>query len=636
MVAGRNNELEELLARGDSALAADGDLHAARRHFEAAYRVAEKLGDGRGMALAALGMGGIWVHEQRTVAGVTLLRSRLRQALSHVDSRSPLGLRLRARLTAENDYRHGDYAAILAVLDEARRVRDPLALAETLSLAHHCLLGPDHGALRQSIALDLVGESSRTGRNSDLLLGVLWQTVNLFFEGDSHAHRRLVELRELLSQTDHLAVGYVASAIDVMLAIRAGRLEEAETLANACASTGAAAGDVDATGWYGAHLVAIRWYQGRLAELLPLLEDVAHSPTLSAVDNSFFAALAVSAAAAGDTRKAASALATLRGRSLSDLPRSSSWLVALAGIVEAAALLGDAQISAEAYELLAPYAHLPVMASLAVACFGSAQYVLGVASITTGDLDRAVEHLRLAIQDNLALAHWPAVVTSRLRYAEALLARGRAEDAAVAQQQQDIARSEAAALGIAAVVTAAPDPAGSTVELTREGQQWRVGLGRRSVTVEHSVGMFHLAVLLANPGQEIHAVDLVSGLAVLGHAGQGTGLSEQPKLDRVAAREYRERLSQLRIEIDELDSRDESDRAQRARAERDWLLAELAGAAGIGGRTRAFADGGERARIAVGKAVRRALQRIGESDPVIGDHLKRTVHTGMRSCYRPT
>src|SRR3954470_7332205 len=106
MVAGRSNELEELLARGESALACDGDLHAARRHFEEAYQVAERLADGRGMALAALGVGGIWVHEQRTVTGLTLLQSRLRQALSYVDSRSPLGLRLRARLTAESDYRH--------------------------------------------------------------------------------------------------------------------------------------------------------------------------------------------------------------------------------------------------------------------------------------------------------------------------------------------------------------------------------------------------------------------------------------------------------------------------------------------------------------------------------------------------
>jgi hypothetical protein len=31
------------------------------------------------------------------------------------------------------------------------------------------------------------------------------------------------------------------------------------------------AGDVDATSWHGAQLVAIRWYQGHPGELLPML-----------------------------------------------------------------------------------------------------------------------------------------------------------------------------------------------------------------------------------------------------------------------------------------------------------------------------------------------------------------------------
>src|SRR2546430_12870108 len=111
-----------------------------------------------------------------------------------------------------------------------------------------------------------------------------------------------------------------------MLSIRAGRLDEAEALARTCAERGTAAGDVDATGWYGAQLVAIRWYQGRLVEVLPMLTELVDSPTLSATDNSGRAALAVAAALAGDRPAAASALATLSGRDLADLPRSSSWL----------------------------------------------------------------------------------------------------------------------------------------------------------------------------------------------------------------------------------------------------------------------------------------------------------------------
>lgn len=400
---------------------------------------------------------------------------------------------------------------------------------------------------------------------------------------------------------DHLAVGFGVSAIDVMLAIRAGRLDEAEALAAACAQRGAAAGDIDAEGWYGGQLVAIRWYQGRLAELLPMLDQMAHSPSLSAVDSSYFAALAVAAALAGDRGKAASALARLTGHDLADLPRSSTWLVTMNGVVEAAHLLGDADLAARAYELLSPFGHLPMMASLGIACFGSVQHALGTACLTTGDVDRSAEHLRTAIDRNLAIGHWPAVKMSRLRYAEALGVRSPGE----------VLSDEA-------------------MECRRQGRSWRITLGSRSVLVEHCVGLLHLAVLIANPKQDIPAIDLVAGVAAVKDSG-----SSQPVLDQTAIRQYRSRLSQLRTDIDELTARGEVRRAAEASAERDWLVAALSDASGLGDRVRRFTDDPERARIAVGKAIRRAIDRIAEADAVIGENLRSRVRTGVRCSYWP-
>ena len=76
-------------------------------------------------------------------------------------------------------------------------------------------------------------------------------------------------------------------------------------------------------------------------------------------------------------------------------------------------------------------------------------------------------------------------------------------------------------------------------------------------------------------------------------------------------------------------------RAAQLRADADWLADELRGSTGLGGRVRQFADNPERARIAVGKAIRRALDRVAAADPVLGDHLRRSVQTGMRCCYLP-
>jgi tetratricopeptide (TPR) repeat protein len=617
---------EPLLARGGNALDLDGDLHASRRWFEQAYQVAEQSGDLHALTRAVLGLAGIWVHEHRATPAAVALEARLHNALSLAEPGSADALRLRVRMAGENDYRNGEHAAILTALDEATRAGDPVARATALSLAHHCVLGPDHGALRLWLATELIAESFHTGRRSDLLMGMLWRTVDLFLDADPHAERSLGELRDLLAQHDHLAVGFVVSAIEVMMTIRAGQFDEAEGLLKVCADRGAAAGDIDVEGWSGGHLVAIRWYQGRLAELLPVIDELVHSPSLSAVDNSYFAVLAVAAAQAGDRRKAAGALARLCGHDLADLARSSTWLVTMSGAVEAAYLLGDADTAARAYELLSPYGHLPMMASLGVACFGSAQYALGTAALTAGDVDKAIQHLRDAVDHNLAIAHWPAVMMSRVRYAQALAQRSGPDDAETARQEVATATREAAALGTPLPGAVASD---EPMQCTRHGRSWRVALGSRSVTVEHSIGLLHLAVLIVNPGQEIPAIDLVAGVEAI------TGGSAQPVLDRTAIKEYRHRLAQLRTEIDELEARSETRRALEARAERDWLIAALSGANAMGDRTRRFTDDPERARIAVGKAIRRAIARIADGDAVIGESLRSRIRTGIRCSYWP-
>jgi hypothetical protein len=649
LVADQAAELAAALAAGARAQHDDGDLRASRQDFDRAYRLAEQAGDGPAMAVAVLGLAGLWVGESRAVTGAAQLEARLQHVLALVDPHGSLALRLRARLAGEADYFRGEHAAILAVLDEARAAADPVLLAEALSIAHHCLLGPGHVTLRRALAAELIRTSFATQRRSDLLMGLLWQTVDSYSEGDPHAGRLLTELRDHLRERDHLAVRFVVSAIDVMLAIRAGRFTEAESLAAVCARAGQAAGDVDHEWWPGAQLVTIRWYQGRLVELLPSLRDQAYSPGLSAVDNSSAAALAVAAALDGDRQTAVSSLAALAGDDLAHLPASSSWLVTMNGIVEAASLLQDAGLAQRAYELLRPYAGLPMVGGLGVTCFGSAHQALGVASLTSGQLDRAVDHLRAAVQHNLALAHWPAVLASRQRLAQAYALRRHPGDADAGRRELETAGSEAAALGLPA--PAAPragpqrpsgparpaSPSAAFAQCRRAGRKWSVDWHQRSVLIEDSIGMAHLAVLLANPRQEIQAADLVTGLAALGDAG-----AAHPVLDHEAIVEYRDRVKRLDAEIDQLDAADHrpgpadpAGRAARARAERDWLVAELTRAAGFAGRTRSFPDQGERARVAAGKAIRRALVRIAEADPVIGEHLRQTVHTGVRCSYWP-
>ncbi|MGP4097426.1 hypothetical protein [Nonomuraea sp. KM90] len=624
-------DLKLALTLGERALFVNGDLQTARRWFDTAYRYAEACADPPALARAALGLGGIWVHEHRTCAESEMVRARQRHALSLIDPVSSLALRLRLRLRGEEDYRAGGHEEIMRLLARARGSGDDLARAEALSLAHHCLLGPEHGALRLELAGELIGQAAVTGRRGDLLMGVLWRTVDLYLAADPHAERCLEELRRLLDGHAHLAVGYVVSAIEVMLAIRAGRFDEAEKQAGECFERGVAAGDMDATGWYGGQLGAIRWYQGRAAELLPVLSDLVSSPTLSPIDHSYAAGLALAAAVAGERRLAAGHLARLRGRDLAALPSSSTWLISMYCVVETAYLLRDADTAASAYALLSPHAHLPMMASLAVACFGSVRHSLGMAALTTGDLDLAVGHLRAAVHDNLALGHWPAAALSRCRLGQALALRDGPHDE-VARAEQAGAAREARELGmVLPAVVGRASAADGACRFRRHGRHWQVELGGRLALVDHSVGMQHLATLVANPGREILASDLAAGT----WRPEGEGESAQPVLDDQARETYRRRLAQLRAEIDELESLNDLERASALRLEHEWLVAELSAATGIGGRARPFAGSEERARIAVGKAIRRALGRIAAVDQVIGEELRGSVQTGVRCSYRP-
>ena len=405
---------------GGQLLLEAGRLREARLQFWREADEADRRGDPEALGRAALGLGGVWVHEHRSIVDRTSVLELQRRALAALDPGSNLVPRLRTRLAAEEAYLTQVPDAVLGELDQARRRGDPIALAEALSLAHHLLLGPDHGPSRLALADELVRVSATTQRPRDMLHGLAWRTVDLFLLGDRHAPRLLAELRERLELCPFECFSYLVDALDVMLAIRAGELKDAEQRAEACYARGLDVGDADAVGWYGAHQVAICWFQGRADEVLPIVADMTHSTTLATPNEAFFAALAVLAVAAGEVDHAQAALASLTLNGLASIPRSSNWLATLLGVCEAAHLLGDARTASEAYRLLHPHGGLPVMVSLAISCFGSAHRPLGLAAATTGDLDEAVAQLETALLADLAVGHGPAHVMDSMALADVL------------------------------------------------------------------------------------------------------------------------------------------------------------------------------------------------------------------------
>jgi hypothetical protein len=616
-------------SRPAQALLMEGRLAEARIAFWEEAEDADRNEDSVTLAEAAIGLGGVWVHEHRSTLERARVESLQRRALDAVDPSDPLACRLRARLAAERAYVTGDDTTVTAELDVARHLADPVALAEVLSVAHHCSLGPADAAKRLALADELIQTASLTGRPVDAMMGLAWRTVDLFLAGDRRAARSLREVRDRLAVQRCDAVAFLVAAMDVMVAMRIGDLVAAERLAEECSRLGAEVGDADAEGWYGAQLLAIRWLQGRSAELLPFVRELDQATTVVESNDSFAAATASVAAAAGDLGLARAALAGIRSRGLCTSAGSSCWLATLTAVADAAHTVGDVTIAAEVYGLLAPFAHLPVMASLGVACFGSAHHPLGLAASTLGDLDLAAAHFEAAMVADLEIGNAPCHAIAAAQLAETLGRRGLPGDVERAGMLWASAIAAADRLGLTGRARGWREhnvPA-STVTCARDGAAWTVGAAGRHATVAHSVGMDYLAALIAHPGVEIAAVELVSRVAV------SRTECQQFVLDDATKAAYRRRVDDLRAEIDDADDCADIARSSNARYELDLLLEELRRATGLGGRTRGFGHASERARVSVRKAIMRALDSVRAADAAIAAELGCRVVTGARCVF---
>ena len=296
----------------------------------------------------------------------------------------------------------------------------------------------------------------------------------------------------------------------------------------------------------------------------------------------------------------------------------------LTAVAEAARAVGDGDIAAEVHALLAPHADLPVMASLAVACFGSAHLPLGITALTVWRRRRRDRPLRgrgarqpvprqPAVRTRSPSPSWP------LRWNAA--AHAHAAPATCGRSRST--RPSGSGWSSEARQWRANGDDGASCG--RDGDMWTVRLGGRQVTVVHSVGMEYLAALIGQDGREVAAVELTGGVAARG-AGQAV-------FDDAAKAAYRRRVEDLRAEIDDADVCNDIERAARAREELDVLLDELRRAVGLGGRSRRFGDDAERARVSVRKAIIRALAAVRAADPVLGAQLADRLVTGTRCSF---
>ncbi len=613
-----------------------GRLAAARDGFMRSAEAAEAAEDTEAFVTAALGLGGIWVHEQRDVVARAAVHSIWQRAGYRARAGSLERSRLAVREAAEATYEGGPVEDVMTSVEEVRSFGDPAATAEALSLLHHVQLGPRYAETRLPLADEIVTLAASAHDTLLSLMGLCWRTVDLFLLGDPRAGQSLVELTERAQAEECEALGFVADVLAAMVLARAGRFERAEAVATEACDRGARAGDPDALAYFGAMLAPLRWWQGRASEIVETVRTISTSPRLGTNDHVYVAADALLSAALGDTDSSEEALARLHGIGLDRIPHSSSWLTTQFLVAETAFLIGDSQLAAAVRDLLAPYAHLPVMPSLAVVCLGSCERALGLCAAVVGQGDAAVHHLESAIRADQRLGNRPMTALTEHSLAGILRARGRQGDGVWADELSTRAQARAGRVGL----VLAPEPAwlapgelaARTAHRPRDALLqpraggWRVVVDGRSTLLPNLVGFGYLAHLISHPRRHVEVLDLASGGLIRLSAGDVVA-------DASALASYRRRVREL-TDLIERPTLPPST-AEAYRAELATLTETLRSAVGLGGRSRSFPHNGERARTAVRKAIVRAVSMIGAAEPELGHHLDSSVETGTTCCYSP-
>jgi hypothetical protein len=174
----------------------------------------------------------------------------------------------------------------------------------------------------------------------------------------------------------------------------------------------------------------------------------------------------------------------------------------------------------------------------------------------------------------------------------------------------------------------APPSASPRIDLRREGDIWALAHGDRpAVRLKHSKGLGYLHYLLEQPGRETHVLELVGTEHAVGDAG--------PVLDARAKAEYRQRLDDLRDELEEGERFGDPGRVAHAQSQIEAIAEQLAGAVGLGGRDRRAASDVERARVNVQRRLKDTVDRIAAADASLGRYLNAVIKTGMYCSYNP-
>jgi tetratricopeptide (TPR) repeat protein len=541
-----------------------------------------------------------------------------------------------------------------ALMDEAvtlaRSSRDPRTLTVVLDARLHALWDPAAASDRLAAASEIVQLARSAHDPVAERRGLFWRFVAQMELGQvAAAESTLADVARAAELADDGTAAAIVTSRHAMLAVLRGRFDQAAGLIEELGTTGRRAGLADTErlvetlrGALDSQLGEPRQGAAAVDRLLTLARRL---------PGHFFEATAARVLVQlGRNTEAGVELEGLLPRLLAGTgPR---WLGALADLSVVAAAVGNAPAAAELYRALLPYQGQLVIWGGANTVTGPVTFYLG---LLASHLDRpaaAISHLDRALawaEENGALPDLARVLAVR---AQALTARDGAGDLVQAETDRRRARSVAERLGMRALLrslTSAAQPGAvrrhpgavqpvpvdelgqvaGEWRLRRDGPDWLLEAGQERARLRTARGLEYLRALLAAPGQEIAALDLVAGGAGLRPTNLG------PPLDQPARDAYRARLAEIERQLDAADRSGDRRLAEAVRVEREAILDELRRATGLGGRPRVMDAETERARVNVTRTLRAAVDRISAQAPRAAAHLAASLRTGRLCRYQP-
>lgn len=581
-----------LLRLGELALE-DAQVQVCHEAYDEALLLSRRVGDAQALARAALGRTERLLSEDAVVTHLPVLD----EALA-ADPGPEWSVRLAARRALL--LRGSDPAAARAAAEHAVLAAEGLAdevRFDALAALHVTCWGPDAMDRAAEVSAELLAiAGDDPGRRVEALMARL---VDHLRAGDLDAAE--TDVSHLVTAADvsgRPRDRYFAVSRTATTAFLRGRIAEGERQSELARRLGEQIEEPDTVQVFHGSRVAVMRHLHDREDLVATaawfdVEVMPHMPHAGWFGAAIHAALDDGTAAVAGVRQATAGVpdAFHPGR---------TPLMELCLSVDAAVVARDLGLAAELQRALRPFTGQLAVNSGAVSVAGLVDHHLGRLCALLGQQEEAEQLLRTAV--------------ARYRKMGATLLLGDAE-AALAEL--------APPTGVASAEGGDP----RTAVLRRVDGGWEVGFEGRTAVLADARGLQHLAVLLARPGQDVRASELVAPES----AGLAAAEARDALLDDTAKAAYRGRIAALRSALDEADGDGDRDRSDRLQAELDALVSELRRAVGLGGRDRTASSADERARVAVRKAVTASMDRVAQHDAGFAHLLRSTVRTG-RTC----